>query len=220
MNREEKSDMRLSIVLFCFTVIYAAITFIIAEKSFLFWLAFCTISLAWILSLVNFVLAVIERHPSNDKRGKKVMYSEETPICDSIIELHEEVKKQVFNTDEYVFILGGDVYLEYQSETSWFGEKQSRANELLTKHGHIILAYGDIKTSNTIMFIDKKNLATEKERGREGRMIICENNEKQDERIHACDVCGKMRTKDEGGTVFTVCDDCWERANNEVKTNG
>jgi hypothetical protein len=29
------------------------------------------------------------------------------------------------------------------------------------------------------------------------------------ERIYPCDRCGKMRSKDEGGTTFTVCDECW-----------
>ena len=28
---------------------------------------------------------------------------------------------------------------------------------------------------------------------------------------YPCDKCGKLRTKDEGGTVFTVCDECWEK---------
>jgi hypothetical protein len=31
------------------------------------------------------------------------------------------------------------------------------------------------------------------------------------ERIYPCDDCGKMRTKAEGGTVFTVCDECWDK---------
>ena len=30
------------------------------------------------------------------------------------------------------------------------------------------------------------------------------------ERIYPCDRCGLMRTKAEGGTVFTVCDACWD----------
>jgi len=30
------------------------------------------------------------------------------------------------------------------------------------------------------------------------------------DRIYPCAECGIMRTKDEGGTVFTVCDDCWD----------
>lgn len=29
-------------------------------------------------------------------------------------------------------------------------------------------------------------------------------------RIYPCDECGKLRSGDEGGTVFTVCDECWE----------
>lgn len=32
-----------------------------------------------------------------------------------------------------------------------------------------------------------------------------------EERRYPCDRCGKMRTKAEGGTVFTVCDACWEK---------
>lgn len=30
-----------------------------------------------------------------------------------------------------------------------------------------------------------------------------------EERIYPCDRCGKLRTKAEGGTTFTVCDACW-----------
>jgi hypothetical protein len=29
-------------------------------------------------------------------------------------------------------------------------------------------------------------------------------------RIYPCQRCGKLRSKDEGGTVFTVCDECWD----------
>lgn len=32
-----------------------------------------------------------------------------------------------------------------------------------------------------------------------------------DDRICPCDMCGKMRSKDEGGTTFTVCDECWDK---------
>ena len=31
------------------------------------------------------------------------------------------------------------------------------------------------------------------------------------EKIYPCDKCGKLRSKDEGGTVFTVCDECWDK---------
>ena len=34
--------------------------------------------------------------------------------------------------------------------------------------------------------------------------------ETDDERIYPCIECGKMRSKAEGGTTFTVCDECWE----------
>lgn len=30
------------------------------------------------------------------------------------------------------------------------------------------------------------------------------------ERIYPCVKCGKLRTKAEGGTIFTVCDECWD----------
>ncbi len=29
------------------------------------------------------------------------------------------------------------------------------------------------------------------------------------DRIYPCDDCGKLRTKAEGGTTFTVCEECW-----------
>lgn len=31
------------------------------------------------------------------------------------------------------------------------------------------------------------------------------------EPTYPCDDCGKLRTKAQGGTVFTVCDDCWDK---------
>lgn len=30
-------------------------------------------------------------------------------------------------------------------------------------------------------------------------------------RIYPCDECGVLRTKGEGGTTFTVCDECWDK---------
>jgi hypothetical protein len=35
--------------------------------------------------------------------------------------------------------------------------------------------------------------------------------EPEKDRIYPCEDCGKMRTKDEGGTTFTICDECWEK---------
>lgn len=32
----------------------------------------------------------------------------------------------------------------------------------------------------------------------------------EEERKYPCDLCGKLRSKAEGGTVFTVCDECWD----------
>lgn len=36
-----------------------------------------------------------------------------------------------------------------------------------------------------------------------------------DDRIYPCAKCGKMRTKAEGGTVFTVCEECWNTGPSE-----
>ena len=30
------------------------------------------------------------------------------------------------------------------------------------------------------------------------------------EPTYPCSKCGKLRTKAEGGTIFTVCDGCWD----------
>lgn len=35
--------------------------------------------------------------------------------------------------------------------------------------------------------------------------------EEEDERKYPCADCGKMRTAAEGGTTFTVCDECWDK---------
>lgn len=35
--------------------------------------------------------------------------------------------------------------------------------------------------------------------------------------LFPCNKCQKMRTKDEGGNVFTVCDDCWEKEKHSIK---
>jgi len=31
------------------------------------------------------------------------------------------------------------------------------------------------------------------------------------DRIYPCIECGKLRTRDEGGTTFTLCDKCWDK---------
>lgn len=33
----------------------------------------------------------------------------------------------------------------------------------------------------------------------------------KEEAKYPCRECGKLRTKAEGGTVFTVCDRCWDK---------
>ncbi len=30
------------------------------------------------------------------------------------------------------------------------------------------------------------------------------------DKVYPCEDCGILRSKNEGGTVFTLCDDCWE----------
>ena len=37
------------------------------------------------------------------------------------------------------------------------------------------------------------------------------------EPLYPCNECGKLRTKDEGGTTFTVCDECWEKNHPKLK---
>jgi len=45
----------------------------------------------------------------------------------------------------------------------------------------------------------------------------CNNNGKNsntchcNDRIYPCADCGTMRTLNEGGTIFTVCDECWDK---------
>jgi len=41
--------------------------------------------------------------------------------------------------------------------------------------------------------------------------------ESDDERKYPCADCGIMRSKNEGGTTFTVCDECWDKAHKKVK---
>ena len=38
-----------------------------------------------------------------------------------------------------------------------------------------------------------------------------ENNIADDEEIYPCADCGIMRSKNQGGTIFTVCDECWDK---------
>ena len=42
--------------------------------------------------------------------------------------------------------------------------------------------------------------------------VIPESQTPEDsERIYPCADCGKLRSKDEGGTTFTVCAECWDK---------
>ena len=33
---------------------------------------------------------------------------------------------------------------------------------------------------------------------------------------YPCATCGKLRTADEGGTTFTICDECWEKEHTDI----
>ena len=32
-----------------------------------------------------------------------------------------------------------------------------------------------------------------------------------DDKVYPCTDCGVLRSKNEGGTTFTVCDKCWDK---------
>jgi hypothetical protein len=42
----------------------------------------------------------------------------------------------------------------------------------------------------------------------------------KDERVYPCAECGTMRSKAEGGTVFTICDECWDKKYPAEAENG
>ena len=42
-----------------------------------------------------------------------------------------------------------------------------------------------------------------------GRPCQCENCKGAP--LYPCDRCGKKRSQNEGGTTFTVCDECWDK---------
>jgi len=41
--------------------------------------------------------------------------------------------------------------------------------------------------------------------------MTAEEKEPDNERIYPCDDCGVLRSKNEGGTIFTFCDGCWDK---------
>lgn len=43
------------------------------------------------------------------------------------------------------------------------------------------------------------------------------NEQGANERKHPCRECGLMRSEREGGTVFSVCDDCWDKRDTTQK---
>ena len=48
-------------------------------------------------------------------------------------------------------------------------------------------------------------------------MIPVDKPPSDDERIYPCEDCGILRSKNEGGTVFTICDECWDKYWKKVK---
>lgn len=45
-----------------------------------------------------------------------------------------------------------------------------------------------------------------------GKPVAAQSGDGAQGRIYPCADCGKMLTKAEGGTTFTVCDECWKKA--------
>lgn len=39
----------------------------------------------------------------------------------------------------------------------------------------------------------------------------------KDKKIYPCEDCGVLRSENEGGKIFTVCDDCWDKHYKETK---
>lgn len=39
--------------------------------------------------------------------------------------------------------------------------------------------------------------------------------QEEEPKLYPCHKCGKLRTKSEGGTVFTLCDKCWDESHND-----
>jgi hypothetical protein len=44
-----------------------------------------------------------------------------------------------------------------------------------------------------------------------------EKNATDDEEIYPCAECGLMRSKNQGGTIFTLCDECWDKHYKKLK---
>ena len=38
-----------------------------------------------------------------------------------------------------------------------------------------------------------------------------------DDEVYPCQDCGILRSKNQGGTTFTVCDRCWDKARKKKK---
>lgn len=39
----------------------------------------------------------------------------------------------------------------------------------------------------------------------------------KDKKIYPCEDCRVLRSENEGGRIFTVCDDCWDKRAKETK---
>ncbi len=69
----------------------------------------------------------------------------------------------------------------------------------------ILDKFGEIPTDNIPYRDDRLRAVAKAQLDKVDRMKL------EDDRIYPCDDCGKLRSKNEGGTTFTICDSCWEK---------
>ena len=76
-------------------------------------------------------------------------------------------------------------------------------------HGYIGCTACGLHQPNTL------NILTDEDRiekwNTRVKIEACQSIIKDADRSYPCIDCGKLRTKDEGGTTFTVCDECWDK---------
>jgi len=88
-------------------------------------------------------------------------------------------------------------YLNHRDKDEWYyGDKK----QFEKRHAELLEW-----VKKTIIHISNSGVSLKKK-----KKIDCSN---QDPHIYPCDNCGKLRNKNEGGTVFTVCDECWGKRN-------
>ena len=60
-------------------------------------------------------------------------------------------------------------------------------------------------------FTKEEREQIQKQRGKTQKKYKLVEVSEPKEEMYPCDKCGKLRTKAEGGTIFTVCDECWDK---------